>query len=129
MRSRTSSNKKAPKGQGMSMKPPQFESTFAVGKTVRFTATAAALIEVTRASLLDLFVMAETTIAAGRIFDAVKIRRIRIWGNAPGSGAVAARTSSVQWLSTYSPAKVVSDSGSGASFGARSSLRSRRLCL
>jgi hypothetical protein len=74
---------------------------------------------VSRATLLDLMVMAVSATAANRIFDAVKIRRIRIWGNAPGAGAVAARTSSVQWLSTYSPARIVSDSGSGATYGAR----------
>jgi len=104
--------------------PPQIETTFSVGKTLRFTATAATSGSAfSRAALLDLLVMAETTTAAGRIFDAVKVRRIRIWGNAPGAGAVAARTSGVQWLSTYSPAKVVSDSGSGATYGARISTK------
>jgi len=113
----------------MPSKPPQFAATFCVGKTVRFTATAAGTFTITRASLLDLFVMAETTTAGGRIFDAVKVRRIRIWGNAPGAGAVATRTSGVQWLSTYSPAKVVSDSGVGATYGARISTKPPALPL
>jgi hypothetical protein len=129
MRRRTSVNKKAPKGHGIPVKPPQFEATFAVGKTVRFTATAATLISCSRASMLDLFVMATAANAASRIFEAVKIRRIRVWGNAPGAGAVAARTSSLQWLSTYSPSKVVSDSGSGASYGARISSKPPAMSL
>jgi hypothetical protein len=111
------------------MKPPQFESSFAVAKTVRFTATSALTFSVLRASLLDLFVMAETAVSAGRIFEAVKVRRVRIWGNAPGAGAVATRTSGVQWQSTYSPSKVVSDSGSGATYGARISTKPPAMSL
>jgi hypothetical protein len=107
------------KGKSMPSKPPQFEATFVVGKTVRFTATAAGSIPITRGALLDLVVMATTTTAANRIFDAVKVRRIRIWSNPPGAGAVATRTCGVQWLSNLSPSKVVSDSGVGATYGAR----------
>jgi hypothetical protein len=103
----------------MGTKPPQFESTVSVAKTLRFTSTSAANVTITRAAVLDLLVMASSATAAYRLFDAVKVRGIRIWGNAPGAGAVATRTSGVQWLSVYSPAKIVSDSGSGATYGAR----------
>lgn len=119
MKQRTKSLRNKRSGVGMGLKPPQFESTFQVSKKLRFTATAAITTAILRGGLLDLLVAAQTATAAGRIFDAVKVRRIRIWGNAPGAGAVATRTSGVQWLSTYSPAKMVSDSGSGATYGAR----------
>jgi len=103
----------------MGAQPPQLEATYSVGKTIRYTATAAVNVVVSRGQLLDSLVLATGSTAAYRVLDAVKVRSIRIWGNAPGTGAVQARTSSVQWLSSYSPAKVVSDSGVGATYGAR----------
>jgi hypothetical protein len=109
----------------MPPKPPQINTSWIVGKTCRFNkVTSTTSYGVTRAALLDLFVMATSSTAAYRIFDSVKLRRIRIWGQPPGSAApgsanVAPISSAVQWLSSLGPSKVVSDQGIGSAFGSR----------
>lgn len=107
---------------GMPRAPMEFEATFKSFKRLRFAAGSSGTITITRANLLDLMVLASGTTTAYRLFDAVKLNGIQIWG--PVDTAEGAyETVSVQWLSTYAPAIVESASGIGTAFGPRLSTR------
>jgi hypothetical protein len=80
------------------------------------------MITVTRANLLDLMVLASGTTTAYRLFDAVKLNGIQIWGPVDTAEGTYENVT-VQWLSTYAPATVESASGIGTAFGPRLSTR------
>jgi len=104
----------------MAVKPPQLESSISFGRTLRFTAVDSGVHSVTRAQLLNLMVMNVSANTNYRICDAVKVRRVRIWGNPPGNAAVGViAPCSVQWFSEAGPSKLVSDVGMGSTFGAK----------
>lgn len=112
-----------PKGKQPN-KPPQIDSTIVCGRTVRFTAANTGVHSVTRAQLLNLLVMQTGNNTAFRICDAVRVRKIKIWGNPPGLANVGVvPPCTVQWFSEQGPSKLVSDVGMGSTFGAKVSTR------
>jgi len=70
---------------------------------------------ITRKNLLDIFVSGATTTSYTRNWSAVKVRKVEIWGGTLSTTAtnnVVPYTSvSLEWLSTYGPGIVKSDSG------------------
>jgi hypothetical protein len=114
-------SKKSPKAKSPAIpnKPPPFDASVTFGKTMRFSCTTAVNLSVQRSDLLAMFVMATGANTSYRLMSAVKLRRIRIWSNPPGVAAAGARTTSILWLSEQGPARLVSDSGIGSTFGAK----------
>lgn len=104
----------------MGVKPPSLESTITFGRTVRFTAANSGVHSITRAQLLNLLVMTTGANVAYRICEAVKVRRVKIWGNPPGIvGVGIVPPCSVQWFSEAGPSRIVTDVGMGSTFGAK----------
>jgi len=93
--------------------PPEFISTPSVGKTFRFTnATAVVSLPITRNMLLNLMTVATTTTNQARIFDAVKLKRVRCWGEPPALGS-APTSLQVEWLGNQAPSTIHSDTAIG----------------
>jgi hypothetical protein len=94
---------------------PQFQSTAHVRHHFRFFATTSLNGSLTRAELLNLLVVADSTVTEGwRIFSGVKLNRVEIRAVSQTSGAgsdTVLLTTSVEWTSTYGPSSEVSDSG------------------
>ncbi len=56
------------------------------------------------------------TVAAGtyhRVLAAVRLRRVRVWGNPAGTGATAQNISVVEWKSNFAPSVLIQDMSSG----------------
>jgi len=72
------------KKEEMQEHPPQIDNYQVTHSTVlRFTSTAAsAATVITFADLLDCMLVATTTVAASDLFDLVKVKKIRVWGQA-----------------------------------------------
>jgi len=118
--SKRAGGRKPPKGARQGVKPPSLEASISFGRTVRFTAANSGVHSITRAQLLNLLVMTTGANTAYRICDAVKVKKIRIWGNPPGlASAGIVPPCSVQWFSEAGPSKIVSDVGMGSTFGAK----------
>ncbi len=102
-------------------RPPQYEASVTFGRKFRFScSTAATTSSITRAQLLDLIVLNAAANTNYRMIDAIKVNRIRIWGQPPGNaGAGVLAPVAVQWLSENGPTKLISDSGIGSTLGAR----------
>jgi hypothetical protein len=89
--------------------PPPFNSTISVSRRVRYVAsTAFTSGSLTRADLLNHLICCTLATANARLLSGFKLNRIEIWS--PGSSTFTTATSSVEWLSSYGPSKVVSDS-------------------
>lgn len=95
------------------MSPPEFTSTFSMGRTFRFT-TVAALVRqpITRAMLLNLYTMATTTTNQNRLITAIKLKRVRVWGSVSVLGSAPGDVQ-VEWLSSNAPSVIHSDTGNG----------------
>lgn len=82
---------------GMSLThPPQFNSTFVVGKKLRFKATTAGTYTVTWTDLGDLFCVASAANAAYQVARAIRIKSLEIW--APMASDLIPVTCSVEWF-------------------------------
>jgi hypothetical protein len=94
---------------------PQFQSTVHVRHHFRYFAATALNGSLTRAELLNLLVVADSTVTEGwRIFSGIKLNRVEIRAVSQTSGAgsdTVPLTISVEWTSTYGPSSEVSDSG------------------
>jgi hypothetical protein len=94
---------------------PQFQSTVHVRHHFRFFAFQAFNGNLTRAELLNLIVVADSTVTEGwRVFSGVKLNRVEIRAVSATSGAgsdTQILTTTVEWTSTYGPSSEVSDSG------------------
>lgn len=92
--------------------PAEFVATLALVHKFRFTSSSAAGSAVTRGMLLNLVSMATTTTNQNRLFTAVRLRRIQIWGQPPALGS-ATQTAIVEWLGNQAPSTIHSDSSIG----------------
>jgi len=101
-------------GRPVKLGPPEFVPTLSIGKTFRFETLTGAVtaLPVTRAMLLNLYTMATTTTIQNRIITAVKLKRVRVWGQPPVLGA-AGSTVVVEWVGTQAPSTIHSDTSMG----------------
>jgi hypothetical protein len=94
--------------------PPTFRSTFELKKKVRFVTTSSSTgVVFTRGNFLNLLLMANSTTTTSRLFEAVKVNRVRIWGPpgiATSPSAYVSNEVSVQWLSNLGKSSAKSDS-------------------
>jgi hypothetical protein len=115
---------KPPKSKPMPIKPPAHEATVTFGRTLRFQIQSTAVASITRAQLLNLMVMGSPSANTSyRMADAVKVRRVRIWGNPPGVSSALISPTAIQWFSENGPTKIISDNGMGSTYGAKVSSR------
>jgi len=85
------------------------------GHTFRFTNGAnAGTFNLTGTGLLNLILMTPTAITSVRLFEAIKLRRVRIWANPTALGS-APVTISLEWFGYNAPSTVVSDTTIGVS--------------
>jgi len=81
----------------------------------RFITGSAVSPMVTRKMLLDIFVQGNTTTTYSRVWAAVKLRKVEVWGGAQSTttttNVIPYSSVSLEWLSSYGPAVVKSDSG------------------
>jgi len=94
--------------------PPAFVPTISVGHKFRFiSAGAFTSVPITRAMLLNLYTMATTTTVQDRLFTAVKLRRIRMYGQPTSLSAAPTNPVIVEWLGSNSPSTLHSDTALG----------------
>ncbi len=104
--------RKARKGQGRArVAPPQFVSTLALGHRFRFTGSGTSK-SVTRGMLLNLVSMATTTTNQYRLLQAVRVKRVQVWGQAPSLGSAGAPVV-VEWVGYQAPSTIHSDTPMG----------------
>jgi len=81
----------------------------------RFIGGSIGTFPVTRKMLLDIFVQGDSTTSYSRIWSNVKLRKIEVWGGTLSTTAttnvVPFTSVSLEWLSTYGPGNVKSDTG------------------
>ncbi len=99
------------------LKPPQFIPTVKVGHTFRFVTLSGAGYTVNSDDLLNLLLVATAATTTARLLQAVKLKRIRVWGNVPSLGS-APSTVQVEWTSgtgvaSFGAAWKVSDTSQG----------------
>lgn len=99
---------------GAESHPPEFMSTISSGHVFRFITAAGAFgpVPVTRRNLLNLYSMAATTTSQYRIIGAIKLNRVRVWGQPAALGSVNSPIL-VEWLGTDAPSAIHSDTASG----------------
>jgi len=85
------------------IKPPTIMASLRGSKTFRFKVISSALSEtiLTQANLMDILCMADTAISARRLFAAVRLKKISIWGfTPPGSVATTPTEVAVEYNAT-----------------------------
>ncbi len=89
--------------------PPSVTQTLGSSQTFTFYGVSAGTFTLTGAMLLNLYQVATSATTTARIFGAVKLNRVRIWG--PSSTSFQGSVVSVEWLGSNAPSKLVSDKG------------------
>lgn len=108
-------NSGRPGGRGGVLQPPPFRPTLRVNHKFRFIGSEGSgetAVTITRANLLNLLVTATSTTTTVRTFEAVRLKKVEMWSNAPALGA-ASTLVQVEWLGENSPSTVFSDSSMG----------------
>jgi hypothetical protein len=67
---------------------------------------------ITRAQMLNLLLVAPTTVTSVRLFQAIRLRKVEIWANPTALGSTPS-TVSMEWLGENSPSTVISDTTMG----------------
>lgn len=97
------------------MRPPPFAPTVKVNHKFRFTGaigSATTLVAITRANLLNLLVTAISAITTVRTFEAVRLKKVEMWTNAPALGS-APTYCQLEWEGENSPSTILSDTSMG----------------
>jgi len=100
-------------GGRSALQPPPFVPTMALSHKFRFTSGGqSGTFSITRGKLLNLVVLATSTTATVRLFEAVRLKNVEVWANpsALGSAPVIA---AIEWLGENSPSTVISDTSMG----------------
>ncbi len=94
--------------------PPEFMATLCAGHVFRFTTASGTFgpVPVTRRNLLQLYSMAVTTSNQYRLFSAIKLNKVRVWGQPAALGSLNSPIT-VEWLGTDAPSVIHSDTSSG----------------
>jgi len=96
---------------------PRLLATVSVNHVFRFVATGSAFgSSINRAMLLDLMSIATTTTNQFRVFNAIRIKRLRLWGTVPALGS-APNVVTLEWRGPYSTTALISDSSRGVEPG------------
>lgn len=133
-RKNTRKNKHGPRLDQV-MRPTEYNAQISVRTRIRYynDSSAYTSVTITRGALLDSIIMATGSTSGYRINSAVKLNKIEIFGQPPGAGTSVpgsvSATSSVTWLSTYAPQRVVTSTGLGTSYGAHISTSPPRMSL
>jgi hypothetical protein len=100
-------------GRRSSLQPPPFTPTLALSHKFRFVSGGnSGTFGITRKNLLNLVVMANSTTTTVRLFEAIRLKNVEIWGNPSALGS-APVTLQLEWLGENSPSTVVSDTSMG----------------
>jgi hypothetical protein len=67
---------------------------------------------ITRANLLNLILYSTSAVTTARIFEAVRLKRVEVWGNPVALGSQPNQVS-LEWIGENSPSTVISDRGMG----------------
>ena len=102
--------------QRVNLSPPQFSPTISVGHVFRFQNSAAISLDVSGVSLGDLLCVATSATSAYQLANAIRVRRVEIWGTA--SNTFAPVTVSCDFsgatAGSFGPSRVYSDTSVGA---------------
>jgi hypothetical protein len=96
------------------LSPPEFVPTMSLGHKFRFSSVTQTFtsLPITRAMLLNLYTLADTTTLQWRVITAIKLNRIRMWCQPPALGS-APSTCVVEWKGLNSPSTIHSDTAIG----------------
>lgn len=93
--------------------PPEFVPTISTGHVFRFSAGQAFTSQpVTRGMLLNLYSVAATTTQQYRLLTAIKIKRVRLWGQPVALGSQNSRVA-CEWVGYNAPSTIHSDTATG----------------
>jgi len=86
----------------------------AFGHTFRFYGTFGepTSVTVSRKELLNLVLVATSGITTARIFEAIRLTRLRLWVNPPTGGSVST-TGSIEWVGQNAPSIIKQDTSMG----------------
>ncbi len=93
-------------------RPPSFVPTIRALHSFRWIVATTGTFSVNSDNMLNWFVAAVTSTTTTRIIEALRIRRVSVWGQPPALGA-AATTVSVEWHGPFSTDSKHSDTSSG----------------
>jgi hypothetical protein len=99
--------------RGESTHPPMYVPTVSLSHKFRFINGAnSGTFNVARSNLLNLLQLATTATTTVRLFQAVRLKKVEIWGNPVALGA-APTTVRLEWIGNNAPSTQVSDTGMG----------------
>lgn len=97
----------------MAIRPPEIVTTLSLGHVFRFNSSNAfTSVPITRAMLLNLVSMATTTTNQFRTMTAIKLKRIRMWGQPAALGSANTRVV-CEWVGNQGPSTIHTDTASG----------------
>jgi len=100
-------------GRRSSLQPPPFTPTMGLSHKFRFVnGGSAGTFGITRKNLLNLVVVANSTTTTVRLFEAIRLKNVEVWGSPSALGS-APTTIQIEWLGENSPSTVVSDTSMG----------------
>jgi hypothetical protein len=93
--------------------PPPFVPTVSLFHKFRFSNGGnSGTYTIARQQLLNLLLVAQTTVLSVRLFQAIRLRKVEIWANPTALGSTPS-TVSIEWLGENSPSTVISDTTMG----------------
>jgi len=99
--------------QGGGIQPPPFVPTVSLSHRFRFTSgTNTGVFTITRASLLNLLVVATSATTSVRLLEAIRLRGVEIWTNPSALGAAPSNLQ-LEWLGENGPSTVISNISMG----------------
>jgi hypothetical protein len=98
---------------GRSLQPPPFIPTMRLSHKFRFNNGAnSGTFTILRSNILNLVLYSTSATLTARIFQAVRLKRVEVWGNPVALGSPPSQVS-LEWIGENSPSTVVSDTGMG----------------
>ncbi len=100
----------------VNLSPPQIVPSISIGHVFRFQTSAATSIAVSGISLGDLLCVAATTTSAYQLANAVRIRKVEIWGTATNvfTPVTVSCDFSGSSAGSFGPSRIISDTSVGA---------------
>ncbi len=99
--------------RALEVSPPEFVPTISTGHCFRFNAGSAfTSLPITRGMLLNLYSVATTSTNQFRLLTAVKLKRVRMWGQPAALGSANTRIV-CEWLGSNAPSTIHSDTATG----------------
>jgi hypothetical protein len=103
-----------PSQNSQALQPPPFLPTVKTEHKFRFTSGSmtGSNVMITRKQILNLLLMATSATTTVRLFQAVRLKRVRMWSNPTALGQPP-DACQLEWLGENSPSTVISDSSMG----------------